>query len=139
MLEYSPNSDMKAMVREEKEIVSGYTKFETTVKDSLETYINEFKEVSFDTEVFKTMLLNNFANAVVQVYNNLQNIESLSNILDILENQDEITSTDIETYNKLASKVSKDIELLQNFLCQTVASFENVPINGQKKSITIIN
>ena len=85
------------------------------------------------------MLLNNFASAIIQVDNNIQNIQSLSNILEILEKQDEVTSTDIDTYNKLASKVDKDIELLQNFLFQTISSFDNVPITGKKKSINALN
>lgn len=139
MINYSKKTDLKKVISQEKKVVSYYNEFETNIKNSLETYIKEFKEVSFDNEVLKTMLLNNFASAVTQVDNNVQNIQSLSNILEILEKQDEVTPTDIETYNKLASKVDKDIELLQNFLCQTISSFENLPINGKKKSINTLN
>ena len=116
MINYSKKVDLQEVLIQEKKVVDYYNEFETNVKESLETYIDEFKEVSFDNEVLKTMLLNNFASAIIQVDNNIQNIQSLSNILEILEKQDEVTSTDIDTYNKLASKVDKDIELLQNFL-----------------------
>ena len=139
MINYSKKVDLQEVLIQEKKVVDYYNEFETNVKESLETYIDEFKEVSFDNEVLKTMLLNNFASAIIQVDNNIQNIQSLSNILEILEKQDEVTSTDIDTYNKLASKVDKDIELLQNFLYQTISSFDNVPITGKKKSINALN
>ena len=139
MINFSKKTDLNSVLNQEKMIVNYYNEFESNVKDSLETYIEEFKDVSFDNEVFKTMLLNNFASAIIQVDNNLQNIQSLSNILEILEKQDSVSETDIDTYNKLASKVDKDIELLQNFLNQTILSFENVPINGKKKSINTLN
>ena len=139
MINYSKKVDLQEVLIQEKKVVDYYNEFETNVKESLETYIDEFKEVSFDNEVLKTMLLNNFASAIIQVDNNIQNIQSLSNILEILEKQDEVTSTDIDTYNKLASKVDKDIELLQNFLFQTISSFDNVPITGKKKSINALN
>ncbi len=139
MINYSKKVDLQEVLFQEKKVVDYYNDFETNVKDSLEAYIDEFKEVSFDNEVLKTMLLNNFASAIIQVDNNIQNIQSLSNILEILEKQDEVTSTDIDTYNKLASKVDKDIELLQNFLYQTISSFDNVPITGKKKSINVLN
>ena len=85
------------------------------------------------------MLINNFASAVIQVDNNIQNIQSLNNIIEILEKQDEVTPTDIDTYNKLFSKVDKDIELLQNFLAQTISGFDNIPITGKKKTINVLN
>ena len=139
MLEYTNKIDLKKVLSQEKKLVKYYSEFENDIKYSLETYIEEFKEVSFDNEILKTMLINNFASAVIQVENNIQNIQSLTNILEILEKQDEVSNTDIETYNKLASKVDKDIELLQNFLCQTISSFDNVPINGKRKSINTLN
>ena len=139
MINYSKKIDLNKVLKQEINLVNYYNEFENNIKDSLETYIEEFKEVSFDNEVLKTMLINNFSSAVIQVENNIQNIQSLTNILEILEKQDEVTPTDIETYNKLATKVDKDIELLQNFLCQTISSFDNVPINGKKKSINTLN
>ena len=139
MINFSKKTDLKSVLLQEKNVVNYYNQFESNIKESLETYIDEFKDVSFDNEVLKTMLLNNFASAVIQVDNNIQNIQSLVNIIEILEKQDEVTQTDIDTYNKLASKVDNDIELLQNFLCQTISSFDNVPINGKKKTITTLN
>ena len=123
MLEYTNKIDLKKVLSQEKKLVKYYSEFENNIKYSLETYIEEFKEVSFDNEILKTMLINNFASAVIQVENNIQNIQSLTNILEILEKQDEVSNTDIETYNKLASKVDKDIELLQNFLYQTIDKY----------------
>ena len=138
MINSSKKSNLKSTIAKEKQIVHYYDEFENNIKKSLETYISEFKDVTLENEVLKTMLINNFASAVIQVDNNIQNIQSLSNILEILENQDEITATDIDTYNKLLSKVDKDIELLQNFLAQTISGFDNIPIAGKKKTINTL-
>ena len=139
MINFSKKTDLSRVLLQEKNIVNYYNQFESNIKESLETYIEEFKDVTFDNEVLKTMLLNNFASAVIQVDNNIQNIQSLVNIIEILEKQDEVTQTDIDTYNKLASKVDNDIDLLQNFLGQTISSFDNVPVNGKKKTLTTLN
>ena len=105
MINSSKKSNLKSTIAKEKQIVHYYDEFENNIKKSLETYISEFKDATLENEILKTMLINNFASAVIQVDNNIQNIQSLSNILEILENQDEITPTDIDTYNKLLSKV----------------------------------
>ncbi|MBR0426978.1 MAG: hypothetical protein IJK18_02090 [Clostridia bacterium] len=139
MIDYSKKSDLKNILAKEKKIVHYYDEFENNIKKSLETYIEEFKDVSLENDVLKTMLINNFASAVIQVDNNIQNIQSLNNIIEILEKQDEVTPTDIDTYNKLFSKVDKDIELLQNFLAQTISGFDNIPITGKKKTINVLN
>ena len=139
MIKITEKTNIKRVITKEKKLVSSYNDFETSIKENLQLYIDEFKQVTFENELLKTMVLNNFANALSQVDNNLLNIQSLSNILDILENQDEVSSTDVDTYNKLATKIDKDMELLQNFLCQTISSFDNIPIQGKKKSITVLN
>jgi len=139
MINYSEKPVTKKILKSEKNTVSLYTNFEMTIKKSLENCIAELKEMSFENEIFKTMLLNNFANAVVQADYNIQNIKSLSNVLDILENQEKVSKLDLDTYNKLDSKIVKDIDRLQNFINQTISSFENVPIKGKKKSVENLN
>ena len=139
MINYSKKSELKKVLAKEKQVVNYYDEFENNIKNSLETYIAEFQNVTLENEVLKTMLINNFASAVIQVDNNIQNVQSLSNILEILEKQDEVTPTDIDTYNKLFSKVDKDIELLQNFLAQTISGFDNIPITGKKKTVNTLN
>ena len=139
MINYTEKLNIKKIVGKEKELVSSYEGFENSIKYALQTYIEEFKEVSFENDVLKTMLLNNFTNAAFQVNNNLLNIQSLNNILDILSNQSKVSENDVDTYNKLCAKVNNDIELLQNFLNQTFANFENVPVKGTRKSIEVLN
>lgn len=139
MIISSEQTDFSKTIAKEKKLISSYNSFETGIRNSINTYMNEFKNVEFENKVLKTMLMNNFANAVFQADNNLLNIQSLENILDILAKQDEISESDIDTYNKLAKKVDTDIDLLQNFLSQTVSSFENTPIKGKKDSIAILN
>ena len=139
MINYTEKLNVTKVVAKEKELVSFYEDFESSIKEALQTYIEEFKEISFENDILKTMLLNNFTNAVFQVNNNLLNIQSLNNILDILTNQDKVSANDVDTYNKLCFKVDNDVELLQNFLSQTFANFENVPVKGKKKSIEVLN
>ena len=139
MIRFTENSNIKELINNEKKVVKNYKDFEQKILNALETYINEFKNVSFENEVLKNILLNNFANIVVQADNNLQNIESLENVLEILDKQDSVSFSDVETYNKLAIKLDKEIELLQNFLHQTISSFDKIPINGEEESIIILN
>ena len=80
MLEYTNKTDLKKVLSQEKKLVKYYSEFENNIKYSLETYIEEFKEVSFDNEILKTMLINNFASAVIQVENNIQNIKSTNKL-----------------------------------------------------------
>lgn len=138
MIKYEKSANFKEIIAVEKNVVAFYSQFESEIQSALTTYIDEFKKVSFESEILRTMLLNNFANASLQIDNNLLNIQSLSSILGILENQDKITEADVETYNKLETKVSKDLEILQNFLLQTLSSFENLTINGSKESVTLL-
>ena len=139
MIKITEKSSIKKVLSKEKRLVSSYNDFEISVKDNLKLYINELKTITFENELLKTMVLNNLANAMSQADNNILNIQSLSNILDILENQEKISSTDVKTYNKLFAKISKDIDLLQNFIHQTISSFDNVQIQGKKKSLEILD
>ena len=139
MLEITKSSNVKKILAKEKALVSSYDSFEASIKETLTKYIEEFKSVSFENELLKTMLLNNFTNAISQAENNILNIQSLSNILEIIERQDRISQADVETYNKLSTKVDKEIDQLQNFLFQTISGFESIPIKGKKKSIAILN
>ena len=131
MINYTEKEDIKNLVSKEKAIVKSYISLQKKVKEQLDIFIEEFKDLSFENEVMKTMFLNNFSNAIVQIDNNLSNIKSLSNVLEILEKQTEISENDIETYNKLANNVEKDILNLQKFLLQTISNSENTPTKSK--------
>lgn len=134
MINKTKKDDIKTLISKEKEIVKSYISLQKNIKENLTIFIDEFKELSFENEVLKTMFLNNLSNAVVQIDNNLSNIQSLSNVLEILEKQNEISENDIETYNKLSQNVEKDITNIQKFLLQTISNSENAPIKWKKKS-----
>lgn len=138
MIQTNTKASLKTNLSKERKNVEAYDNYETNVKKVLETYVEEFNNVSFENEVLKTMILNNFENAIMQVESNLQEIHSLSNALDILESQKSIKPSDIETFNNLESKIEKDMELVQNFLHKTISCFDNVQVKGKKKSITIL-
>ena len=139
MLEFTKSSNVKKTIAKEKALVSSYDIFEASIKETLTTYIEEFKGIAFENELLKTMLLNNFTNALAQADDNILNIQSLSNILGIIERQDKVSKSDIETYNKLSAKVDKEIDQLQSFLFQTISGFESIPVKGKKKSLTSLS
>lgn len=138
MLSFSKKSEVKKAISSERELISSYKDYELGMKETVETYLSEFNNVCFDNDTFKTMLVNNFENATTQLDNNILDIESVENVLDILESQKDISTTDVETYNKLLEKTRKDIELTQNFMQKTVSCFENISMSGKKKSIAIL-
>ena len=139
MIKDTTLDNIKNSVLAEKNTVLENEKKQNSIKELLDLFIKEFESITFENEVFKTMLLNNFTNALGQIKNNIANIQSLIYVLEILEKQNSISKTDIETYNKLSSKVNKDIELLSNFLNQTFSSLETLTISGDKKLISILD
>ena len=139
MINYKDGEDIKSIIANERKTVQDFKFYESNIKLTLETYTKEFDNISFENEVLKVMILNNFDNAFMQVDSNLQDIESLNNVLDILQNQDNVSSSDIETYNKLFSKAKKDIKLIQNFIQKSIKSFENVSYTGSPKSLLVLD
>ncbi len=85
------------------------------------------------------MIVNNFDNAIMQVNSNIQDIESLDNILDILQNQDDISSSDIDTYNKLYEKVERNMVIIQDLIQKTVANFDSISYQCPKRTQTALN
>ena len=139
MINYKDGEDIKSIIANVRKTVQDFKFYESNIKLTLETYTKEFDNISFENEVLKVMILNNFDNAFMQVDSNLQDIESLNNVLDILQNQDNVSSSDIETYNKLFSKAKKDIKLIQNFIQKSIKSFENVSYTGSPKSLLVLD
>ena len=139
MINYKDGEDIKSIIANERKTVQDFKFYESNIKLTLETYTKEFDNISFENEVLKVMILNNFDNAFMQVDSNLQDIESLNNVLDILHNQDNVSSSDIETYNKLFSYIKKYIKLIQNFIQKSIKSFENISYTGSPKSLLVLD
>ena len=138
MLNFSKKSEVKNAIIAERKLLDSYKQYEAGMKDTISVYLKELANVSFDNDALKTILLNNFENAIVQLDNNILDLDSLSNALDILDSQKEVSVEDSDAYNKIASKAITDMELAQNFLQNTISSFENVTISGKRKSISIL-
>lgn len=139
MINYQDIQNIQNVLSDEKELIIDFQLYESKIKLALEKYIKEFDKITFENEVIKVMILNNFDNAIMQIDNNLQDIESLNNVLDILQNQENISDSDIETYNKLFEKVEKDIKLIQSFIQKSIKSFDNVSYTGTKKSLSVLD
>ncbi len=138
MLKFSKKSNVKEAIDEEKKLIDSYKNYEVEMKETIDKYLKEFKNVSFDNEALRTMLLNSFENALLQLDNNLYEIENLYPILDALESKKSVSIADIESYNKLFEKSHKNVELTQKFLQKTLNCFENVTFNGKKSSLSIL-
>ena len=91
MINYKDGEDIKSIIENERKTVQDFKFYESNIKLTLETYTKEFDNISFENEVLKVMILNNFDNAFMQVDSNLQDIESLNNVLDILDSTDCLT------------------------------------------------
>ena len=74
MIDISKKKDLISVLNHEKKIVDYYNEYETNIKNSLETYVDEFKDIKFDNEILKTMILNNFASAIILLLHELVSI-----------------------------------------------------------------
>lgn len=126
MLQNSKKTNVKALVHAEKKLVNEYIIYEKDIKNSLSSYIAEFKELQIDNEYIKTMFLNNLTSSLEQIDSIVEGIDSLNDALDLLEKQFKLSAKDINTYNALVLKTNNDIELLQSLLYQTITNFENI-------------
>ena len=87
MIKYSRKANVKDIVNSEREILNNINSEQLEMKKKLESYIKNFNNLSFSDQSFKTILLNDLNNSIWQIDNNLQDIQSLNDILDILETQ----------------------------------------------------
>ena len=138
MIQYNNKSDITQIVKKEKKLVNDYASYETSIKEALDICIRNVDSLTFDTDIFKTMIQNNLKNAAMQVENNLQDIDSLANILDILETQSKFSAKDVSTYNKLCSNVNTNIELIQKFLEKTFFSLDTMKPKGRERILNSI-
>ena len=138
MIKYSSNMNITETIKKERVIIREFKSYENSIKDHLKVFIKDFSNVTFENNLLKTMILNNLENAITKVKSNIQDLGALDNVLQILQNQDSISETDANTYNKLFRKSQKDINVVQKFIQQTLDCFENVPFSGPDKSITTI-
>ncbi len=93
MLKFSRSAAMKTNVLNEKELIDSYKEHELDVKETIETYLSELKQVSFDNDTLKTMIQNNFENAENQLDSICQDIDSWLDVLKILESQEKVSQS----------------------------------------------
>ena len=53
MIIYSEQTDFSKTIAKEKKLISSYNSFETGIRNSINTYMNEFKNVEFENKVLK--------------------------------------------------------------------------------------
>ena len=138
MINYKKGSKKENIIKEERMAVSAYTSSQSKIKTEIEAYIKELEEISFEDKSFKILLLNDFNNSVGQIDNNIQDLQSLTDILDILETQEEFASADILIYNKLLTKVENNMFLVTNIIEKSLNRFDNVKFSSDDDSAKFI-
>ncbi len=134
MIKYKKRSSIKNLVKKERQNIESYNLSQSTIRRNLENYIREFDKMPFKDTSFKIILLNDFNNAIGQIDNNIQDLSSLTDILEILETQDELSSTDVDIYNKLYGRLEKNVELVQNIIHKSISRFNNITISNDEKT-----
>ncbi len=134
MIKYKKRSNIKNLVKKERQNIESYNLSQSTIRRNLENYIREFDKMPFKDTSFKIILLNDFNNAIGQIDNNIQDLSSLTDILEILETQEELSATDVDIYNKLYGRLEKNVELVQNIIHKSISRFNNITISNDEKT-----
>ena len=135
MINYKKGLKIDNIITQERETIKSYNTSQTKIKKEIEAYIKDLDKIKINDESFKIILLNDFNNSIGQIDNNIQDIQSLNDILDILESQEELQSTDIYIYNKLLSKIDNNALLVKNIIEKALSRFDNVNITDDEASV----
>ena len=138
MINYKKGSKISTIIEQERETIKTYNVSQLNMKKEIETYIKELDDITFNDQSFKIMLLNDFNNSIGQIDNNIQDLQSLNDILDILEAQEEFLSADILIYNKLLAKIEKNMSLVTNIIEKAIDRFDSVNVSDDNASIKFL-
>ena len=127
------NSDqLDAMLTKEMALIDGLQLSQNSLKNYINTYVEEISTTFANDEVFKNMLLASLETALLQIGINTQDLANLYNILDIILNKKTSLKDNVDQYNKLFSKVEKNINIVREILQKTINSFEQLSAISNK-------
>ena len=96
-----------AIITKEMALIDGLQLSQNSLKEYINTYVEEISTTFANDEVFKNMLLASLETALLQIGINTQDLANLYNILDIILSQKSSLQDNVEQYNKLFTKVEK--------------------------------
>ena len=127
------NSDQfDAIITKEMALIDGLQLSQNSLKNYINTYVEEISTTFANDEAFKNMLLASLETALLQIGINTQDLTNLYNILDIILTQKTSLKDNVEQYNKLFTKVEKNINIVREILQKTINSFEQLSAISNK-------
>ena len=121
-----------AIITKEMALIDGLQLSQNSLKEYINTYVEEISTTFANDEVFKNMLLASLETALLQIGINTQDLANLYNILDIILSQKSSLQDNVEQYNKLFTKVEKNITIVKEILQKTINSFEQLSAISNK-------
>ena len=121
-----------AKISKEMAIIDGLQLSQNSLKNYINTYVEEISTTFANDEVFKNMLLASLETALLKIEINTTNLYNLYNILDIILSQKSSLKENVEQYNKLFTKVEKNISIVKEILQKTINSFEQLSAISNK-------
>lgn len=121
-----------AKITKEMAIIDGLQLSQNSLKNYINTYVEEISTTFANDEVFKNMLLASLETALLQIGINTTDLTNLYNILDIILSQKSSLKENVEQYNKLFTKVEKNISIVKEILQKTINSFEQLSAISNK-------
>ena len=125
-----------AIITKEMALIDGLQLSQNSLKEYINTYVEEISTTFANDEVFKNMLLASLETALLQIGINTQDLANLYNILDIILSQKSSLQDNVEQYNKLFTKVEKNITIVKEILQKTINSFEQLSAISNKSANT---
>lgn len=125
-------SQFDAIITKEMALIDGLQLSQNSLKDYINTYVDEISITFANDEVFKNMLLASLETALLQIGINTTDLTNLYNILDIILSKKTSLKENVEQYNKLFAKVEKNINIVREILQKTINSFEQLSAISNK-------
>lgn len=125
-------SEFDAIITKEMALIDGLQLSQNSLKDYINTYVDEISITFANDEVFKNMLLASLETALLQIGINTTDLTNLYNILDIILSKKTSLQENVEQYNKLFTKVEKNINIVREILQKTINSFEQLSAISNK-------
>ena len=125
-------SQFDSIITKEMALIDGLQLSQNSLKSYINTYVEEISTTFANDEVFKNMLLASLETALLQIGINTQDLTNLYNILDIILGQKTSLKQNVEQYNKLFTKVEKNITIVREILQKTINSFEQLSAISNK-------
>lgn len=127
----NPNQ-FDAIITKEMALIDGLQLSQNSLKNYINTYVEEISTTFANDEVFKNMLLASLETALLQIGINTTDLTNLYNILDIILSHKTSLQENVEQYNKLFAKVEKNINIVREILQKTINSFEQLSAISNK-------